>query len=676
MHSLVLIVITMMTAPPLLAASPNTVTNSQGESFSIHEVENRKAYHGKKEVHLKNSFSSDDEVNVGPQKDAPTFTWIVSFNQVIRKQTLDIIRSYDLSPICYIPNNSYLVKGTRLQMMRLARLNQVSQYKKYKPEMKIASDVTSIFGQYSDDTIALDIWVADHARKNFVADRISQLGSEVINRFAGKNLITAWVNRKQLQKIVDDVDVAWVDVTPQVEEDMNNAKIVTAVDQLLKIDVETQQYTGIGIIGHVLEGINPDHQDFAANDFRKKPISILNGDYSSHGQRTYGIVFGSGVGDENARGYLPNAQGYYTNTSAVSGVNPGESETDGRYGLVKSLIKEQNIMFQTASWGYSTTTKYTARSAEMDNIIFDLDIPITQSQSNTGSKLSRPQAWAKNIISVGGVVHINNTDPNDDHWKGSASIGPAADGRIKPDLVGFYDRIRTTSENGYTDFGGTSGATPMIAGLVGLTIEMWTNGVFRNELALEPTITNRFENRPRFTTVKALLINTARRYDFEGPDHDLTRVHQGWGMPQMSHLYNARESITIVNEEIVMKVNQFVEYSKFWENLEGLAVTLTWSDPPALPSLTKTLVNNLDLSVTSPSGEVYHGNYGLMESNESLAGGTPDSINTVENVFLTSPENGQWKIRVRSDRIAQDGLPETAELDTDFALVIRPIFGD
>ena len=31
---------------------------------------------------------------------------------------------------------------------------------------------------------------------------------------------------------------------------------------------------------------------------------------------------------------------------------------------------------------------------EMDDILFDNDILITQSQSNTGSKYSRPQAWA------------------------------------------------------------------------------------------------------------------------------------------------------------------------------------------------------------------------------------------------------------------------------------------
>ncbi len=44
-----------------------------------------------------------------------------------------------------------------------------------------------------------------------------------------------------------------------------------------------------------------------------------------------------------------------------------------------------------------------------------------------------------------------------------ASIGPAADGRIKPDLAFFYDSIfsaHSASDTSYTQFGGTSSATP------------------------------------------------------------------------------------------------------------------------------------------------------------------------------------------------------------------------
>ena len=81
----------------------------------------------------------------------------------------------------------------------------------------------------------------------------------------------------------------------------------------------------------------------------------------------------------------------------------------------------------------------------MDDIIWRLDIAIAQSQSNAGTQSSRPQAWAKNIISVGGVYHFNTLSTADDAWSGGASIGPAADGRIKPDVSYWYDSIFTTN---------------------------------------------------------------------------------------------------------------------------------------------------------------------------------------------------------------------------------------
>ena len=55
---------------------------------------------------------------------------------------------------------------------------------------------------------------------------------------------------------------------------------------------------------------------------------------------------------------------------------------------------------------------YTSRSAEMDDILADFDLFVTNSQSNAGARPSRPQAWAKNVIGVGGFLHRGNTNPS------------------------------------------------------------------------------------------------------------------------------------------------------------------------------------------------------------------------------------------------------------------------
>jgi hypothetical protein len=181
----------------------------------------------------------------------------------------------------------------------------------------------------------------------------------------------------------------------------------------------------------------------------------------------------SGVSSAH-RGLLPEGQGI----TAV--YNTGD-----RYAHTKQLVDpagQYRAVFQSNSWGDSLTTAYTAVSQQMDRIVFDHDILICQSQSNAGTRSSRPQAWAKNVLSVGGHYHYNTLDRADDKWNRGASIGPAADGRIKPEISNFYDRIDTTSsstDTSYTaSFGGTSGATPITCGNAGLMFQMWADGVF------------------------------------------------------------------------------------------------------------------------------------------------------------------------------------------------------
>jgi hypothetical protein len=336
-------------------------------------------------------------------------------------------------------------------------------------------------------------------------------------------------------------------------------------------------------------------------------------------------------------------------------------------------------VLQTNSTGDTRTFFYTTISAEMDDVLFINDITITQSQSNAGDQDSRPQAWAKNIISGGAVDHFDTLTRSDDCWScGDASIGPADDGRIKPDLVFFYDltwsaaRRPGTPPAGaatYTQFGGTSGATPSIAGYTGLFYQMWSEQVFGNDVP-NPGGTV-FENRPHMTTAKAAMINTATQYAFSGQDHDLTRVHQGWGMPSAQYLYDIRDKIGFIDETEVLENLESIEFFAFVEPAEPeLRVTMTYADPMGVPSASVARINDLTLKVTSPSATEYWVNNGLLDGNFSTSGGSADTIDTVENVFIQNPESGLWSVEVIASEINEDSHVETQEVDADFALVV------
>jgi serine protease AprX len=462
--------------------------------------------------------------------------------------------------------------------------------------------------------------------------------------------------------------VVFIDLWSGPEYDIDNARIqagVNFVEAAAGID-------GKGMRGHVLEGVHATHTEFAAiPPFRTAPIVLLNGASSSHGTNTAGEIYARGV-NAPYRGILPFAQMIYTNYSSI--IN-----TNGRYALTRDLVDPAQIYkatFQTASWGDARTTQYTTRSAEMDDITFDFArLFVTNSQSNAGAtsipQNSRPQAWAKNVVSVGGFRHNNNIDPNDDCWCSTGSTGPAADGRIGVTFAAYYDNIGTTSGSAsYTNtFGGTSGATPIINGLGGATIQMFTDGLFGY-----PGVAwqDRFDAAPNTTTTRVLMSLASRQL----PLSRATRPQQGWGLPNLQDLYENRDRLLILDEEDVLRSGESRTYVVFVKpGTPEFRASMHHLEDEAVPFANPTRINSLDLKVTAPDGTVYWGNNGLSAALTSSPGGVPNDIDVHENVILTNPTPGAWQVTVDAAVIRADSHRETAAIDADFALGVLGIGG-
>lgn len=92
--------------------------------------------------------------------------------------------------------------------------------------------------------------------------------------------------------------------------------------------------------------------------------------------------------------------------------------------------------------------------------------------------------------------------------------------------------------------------------------------------------------------------------------------------------------------------------------------------------------DKLNLRLVAPSGQAYWGNSGLHDGNWTVAPGSRDKVNTVENVFIRYGslqwEPGTWTVEVRLWTLSADGNPETADTgpqswDIDFSLVVSGI---
>lgn len=594
-----------------------------------------------------------------------------------------------------LPQSAYIVNINPAQLPALRALPAVRWVGPYEPAFKtepsIARGYLSQFGA-SDPSARADFernwgkpyiqamesfrnggsvsfWIqvdqADIIQKQIVADHITSIGGKVQNITPDDFLLRAELNQPQFVSVLHLDQVAFVDPWTNAEFDMDIERNLSGANAL-------EAATGIsgeGVRGEVMDnGLRPTHLDFS-NPGPAVTVRFNSSDIT-HGTSTFGIIFGDGGNNAAARGLVPDspAKFFYSYTGLS-----GFGGTADRLAVTTTAVNTNNIVFQSNSWGSALTTAYGTQSNAMDNIIFQTSLTICQSQSNAGSQQSRPEAWAKNVLSVGGITHLNDLNRANDTWGGGSSIGPAADLRIKPELAHHYDNVlatTATSDTAYVAFGGTSAATPITCGYMGLIHQMWHQGMFPGFGGASDV----FASRPYFTTAKALAIHSAFRYNWTGSPSNPTinRNVQGWGVVDVNRLQQLAPTMFIENESKSLRAGQSAFYTfEVPAGAPSFSATMIFRDPPGTTSASIHRINDASLKVTGPSGTFWWGNNGLTAGNVSTSGGVSNTRDTVENVFLVNPPAGRYIVQVFADIVTQDGNPRTVGVnDVTYALAV------
>ncbi|HAK60674.1 MAG TPA: peptidase S8, partial [Nitrospiraceae bacterium] len=532
----------------------------------------------------------------------------------------------------FLTDHTFLVEMNTGIRARVAALPYVRWVGPYHPEYRVEAHLRkAIRGEAASlakQRYSIMLTERGQKKQRAVSAMITRIGGTVELTIPEGYRVEATLTQDQLATIAQANEVQFIDRWGGPgETDMDIVRAVGGADYLEGLE----GWTGAGVRGEIFDTeLRTTHQEWPT-----APIihSVGTTSASLHGTSCYSINFAQGVGAA-ARGMVPNGQGIFFRYNESSQFGGAIS----RYTINSELIDPlgpYRAVFQTSSVGSSRTTLYTTISADVDDYLFKHPILSTQSQSNAGNQNSRPQAWAKNIVAVGGVYHRGTATRTDDSWSGGASIGPAADGRIKPDLAYFYDGIyaaRGSGDASYTQFGGTSAATPETAGHFGILFQMWHEQVWKGHGG-GATV---FDSRPEMATAKALMINHAYRYDWNsgGANADIDRYKQGWGTADIQKMYDRAAVTSVINETDVIAPLETKTYTVHVALGETeLNVTMAYTDPMGTVGATHTRINDLSLRVTSPRGLVYWGNNGLTSDNVSTPGGTSNTVDTVENVF-------------------------------------------
>jgi len=563
----------------------------------------------------------------------------------------------------YIASHTHIVRMDANVAAQVSNLPYVRWAGEFHPAYKLSDEILSnlvvgapeSIGEYSIETFARGA-----GEQDTLAGAIRDMGGAVVNTNPFGHRMTVQLTPSMVVELAKRNEVHFIDPWGPGELDTDIAKQLNGVTA--GPNVASLGFRGQGVRGEIFDTGVDQHPDLEPRIDHGSPGG------GGHGTNVAGIVFGNG-NNGGPTGFAPEKEAtiatLYNRTSQFGGGVPRHQHTEE---LVDPNGPYRAVL-QTSSVGSPRNTQYTTISAETDDYLYIHQLFSTQSMSNANLvPQTRPQAWAKNIVGVGGITHGNNLNRLDD--RSSGSTGPAADGRIKPDLSHHYDGIWTTSgSSGYTTgFGGTSGATPTTVGNAALAFQMWHEGVFPGKGGGASV----FDSRPKLTTMKAMLINSAHHYDWNsgGNNANMTRMRQGWGMADVGTLYENRDNMMIIDESDVIAPFETASYSFDVSAGEPeLRVTMCYIDRMGPTSGSPHRINDLSLRVTSPSGDVYWGNVGLTNDHVSNTGGSSNTLDTVENVFLPNPEAGTWTIEVIGDEIVQDTHAETPALDADFSLV-------
>ncbi|MCE5315625.1 MAG: S8 family serine peptidase [Armatimonadota bacterium] len=597
----------------------------------------------------------------------------------------------------YVPDFAYMVRVEHAKVGDLKNVSGVEWVGLFKPEYKYSGDMSESADKRQFVVTLFPDASADYAISKADAKKIDSSG----------RMCRVIASGSQLAELAESSAVAWIE--PYIVPNLCN-NVSSEISGIPDVRSELSLYGSGEIVGVADAGLDTGSLSTISADFSGRILNTYAlrrtddwSDLNGHGSHVVGSLLGSGAlsGSDAAT---------HTYDTSFAGVAPEaelvfQSIGDGGEYVFPPL--DLASLFQPAyddgarvhsnSWGSAANGQYTTYSNEVDQFIWNhKDFTIVFAVGNEAEDLDEDgivdqdslyaPATAKNCISVGATESYRTTggyqmgygtawsssypvapirlDLMSDDRDGMAAFsgrGPTDDGRVKPDICAPGTNIVSCRAHGsisptawglynanYIYNGGTSMSTPQVAGAAALVREYYVN-----EKGTQPSA----------ALVKATLINGA--VDISPGQYDSTHKEcsavpdfaQGWGRMNLeeSLASDPPKVMEFADEPSGLSTGSYREYQySVIDTSVPLKATLVWTDYPGSVLAAKELVNDLDLTVTSPSG---------------FTSGTVDRVNNVEQVLINSPVTGIYTVRVTGYNVAMDtqdyalvisgGLPET-----------------
>jgi len=407
-----------------------------------------------------------------------------------------------------------------------------------------------------------------------------------------------------------------------------------------------------------------------------------------HGTHMAAALVGSGEASNGQfQGIAPNASLYFQALLDSKGQLSPPADLNTLFYPAYAA----GVRIHVDGWGGGSNA-YGSEAAQIDAFVrrYPDFLPVFGAgNSGPGKGTLTAEANSKNALVVGAAQSPRPAFGDQCQGGGEvasfSSRGPAADGRIKPDLVVPGSAVisacsRLTESNfaanpAYTRLGGTSMSAAAAGGALALLREYLVN-----ELRLAA---------PSAALMKAALINGASPVKTACGEAESPQA-AGFGQLDLAQTVLALKEgrFRLADNKEGIATGETREYTFTVKSSESpVKVTLAWTDPAAPAGAAagggNALVNDLDLVVESPDGKRWAGNHFLGANPDS-----PDRLNNVEQVCLPQPVPGVYRVTVKAAKVTQPATGRAAgsyaasgaysyggDLRQDFALVYGQTLG-
>lgn len=618
--------------------------------------------------------------------------FVVQYSRPIAKQDLLLLSNQKISIANYMPEDALVVHlEDPGQLANLQQFPDVRGVVPYLPEWKISPELAVL--QPTKSVALLVRLLRDEdgeSYKNFLRD--------LHVTFRGLSLRTFYVKLpfKQVADICVREEVEWVEPwtkfhTMNFESRFPGERVRGLSEDLTGLEsgsrvIGAHKAWMLGlhgenqVIGVADTGVDTGIFDTIHKDltqvFKGVGLSRTDGkwfDLHGHGTHVAGSIIGSGAQSNwKVVGTAPGAKLYVQGMMDEYGYMrlAGPAATLGK-------AYEEGVRIHSNSWG-SEKTHYDNSAASYDEFIYKHpEMLVLFAAGNSGGDFDQDgvidensvgsPGTAKNVLTVGasenkvdvGGLQISMGKYSDERWPvaplfedkfsdnpngiaGFSARGPVDDGRRKPDVVAPGSNVLSTRSQmpdttqmwgtfneHYLFSGGTSMSTPLVAGAAAL---------IRQNL-----ITKLKVDDPSAALIKAILMHTAD--DLFPGQYGLGKTQEipterpnnveGYGRVNIEEAV-LLTSAKLFDEKLGVGTEEQKDYPVKLAKGQKLRATLNYTDYPGLVSSAQALVNDLDLLITSPDGEVSR---------------MSDRVNNNEYLEVAANKSGNYTVSVLGQKV-------------------------